>query len=293
MILRFFQLATLMVLTSFLFAQDPVPFTFNDTRVINAHSVETLPKRKLDVRISHRFGDIAGENGGWATLYGLENASDILIGADYGITNNLMVGVYRSKGAGSLPDGTPGLRQNLNSLAKYRILTQEKGKSPLSLAVLGVATLSTSQKVDNPDVIQNFAKFSHRLAYAAQVIVATRVSDAFAFQVIPSYTYRNVVPFGDVNGIFSLGASSRIRLTKVFGLILDTTFPLTGGRTVENGYFPALGLGLEVDTGGHVFQINLTNATGVMETDYIPYTISDPALGEFRLGFTISRMFNL
>ena len=68
--------------------QEGVSQTFKDSRVINTHSVETLPKRKLDVRIFHRFGDLAGDNGGFQTFYGLENASDVVIGLEYGITNN-------------------------------------------------------------------------------------------------------------------------------------------------------------------------------------------------------------
>jgi len=76
-------------------------------------------------------------------------------------------------------------------------------------------------------------------------------------------------------------------------LILDATVPLTGERTADAGFYPALGIGLEIETGGHVFQVNLTNATQLMETDYIPYTTSNWLDGEFRLGFTISRLFNL
>ena len=89
--------------------------------------METLPKRKLDVRIFHRFGDLAGENGGFQTFYGLENASDVVIGLEYGVSDNLTVGLYRSKGAGALADGTSGLRQVLNGIAKYRLLRQKSG----------------------------------------------------------------------------------------------------------------------------------------------------------------------
>ena len=87
-----------------LFAQnDNLVFdTFKDRRVINTHSVETLPARKLDVRIGHRFGDLAGEFGGWDNFYGLENAQDIMIGAAYGFTNSFTVGLHRTKGAGAL-----------------------------------------------------------------------------------------------------------------------------------------------------------------------------------------------
>ena len=58
-------------------------------------------------------------------------------------------------------------------------------------------------------------------------------------------------------------------------------------------HFP-LGFGLEWETGGgHVFQMNFTNATGLVETDYIPYTTTSWLDGEYRFGFTIARKFRL
>ena len=48
---------------------------FKDTRVINSQSVETLRKGILDFRIGHRFGDVKGK---WPTLWGLENAADVI-----------------------------------------------------------------------------------------------------------------------------------------------------------------------------------------------------------------------
>ena len=105
-------------LTNFLFAQNYTYQTFKDTRVINTHTVETLPKRVLDVRIGHRFGDLAGRNGGWQTFYGLEDAADILFGVEYGITDNITVGLSRTKGAGPL-------KKLINTSLKYRFqLTQ-------------------------------------------------------------------------------------------------------------------------------------------------------------------------
>lgn len=283
-----------LVMGASVYAQEPVIRTFKDTRVINTHSVETLAKRRLDVRIAHRFGDLAGDNGGFQTFFGLENATDIAIGAEYGVSDRLTIGVYRAKGAGSMPDGTPGLRQLVNGLAKFRILQQkENGGSPVSVTALGMTTMSAAQKIDNPDAIRNFAEFAHRFAYVGQLLIARKYSDAISLQLIPSYTFRNIVPFGDQNGLFSLGAAARIQLTKVWGIVADATFPFSDIRTADNGFYPAIGVGLEIDTGGHVFQVNVTNATALMETDYIPYTTSSWADGQFRLGFTISRLFNL
>jgi hypothetical protein len=289
------SLSLSLALGTFLHGQDLVHLeTFKDTRVINTHSTETLNKRRLDVRIGHRFGDIAGDRGGFSTFYGLESAADVLFAFEYGLTDQLMIGVSRAKGGGRLPNGTRGLDQLLSLTAKYRVLTQsEETGNPLSVAVLGVGTMSAAERIEGADVLQNFEKFAHRFAYHGQLIAARKFSDIFSLQTSLGITYRNLVPFGDDNIIYSVGAASRIQLTKVFGLILDATFPFSEYRANTEGFAPILGLGLEIDTGGHVFQVNLTNATQIMETDYIPYSSSQWANGEFRLGFTISRLFNL
>ena len=147
--------------------------------------------------------------------------------------------------------------------------------------------------MDDPEVLNSFPKTAHRFANHISLLIGRKFSDRFSLQVIPAYTHRNLVATQDENGLFSLGFATRLQLSKVFGVIVDGTFPFSDIRNSENGYYPALGIGLEVETGGHVFQINLTNATGIMETDYIPNTRSNWGDGEFRLGFTISRLFNL
>lgn len=276
-------------------AQDKVYQTFKDSRIVNMQTVEVLAKRRLDIRIGHRFGDFAGDNGGWPTFYGLENATDVMIGAEYGFTDRLTVGLFRNKGAGSLPDGQPGLRQVLNLTGKYRFLHQgEDGGTPISATLSGVGSLSTARRSeDNPDVLRSFDKFAHRVAYTAQLLLARKFSDGFSLQLVPSYTHRNLVAFGDENGLFTMGVGTRVQLTKVLGIIADASFPFSDIRTTDNGYYPAIGVGLEIETGGHVFQVNFTNATGIMETDYLPYTTSNWADGQFRLAFGISRVFNL
>lgn len=269
--------------------EEPVIQTFRHTRIINSHSVETLPARKLDFRVVHRFGDIGGTSGGWPTLYGLENASDISIGFEYGLTDNIMAGINRTKGAGPL-------KQNVNGLLKFKIMNQEqKGNAPFSLTVLGVAAYSTMQKSSLEGQITSFARGSHRLAYHLGLHGARKFSDIFSLQGSASWTFRNVVESGDQNDIVALGAGVRIQVSKAFGLIFDGTFPLlSGDRLTGIDYTIPLGIGFEFDTsGGHVFQLNVTNSRGISETDYIPYTTSNWGDGEFRLGFTISRLFSL
>ena len=267
--------------------------TFKDTRVINSHSTETLPHRKLDVRIAHRFGDMFGAQGGWPSLYGLENAADIMIGAEYGFSNRFTAGVNRTKGAGDR-------RQLVNGLLKYAIIQQEEEGTPFSMTGLVVSSLSTMAQQENTTGVASFPKFIHRFSFSGQLLFARKFSDGFSLQIMPGYTHRNLVEDEDVNGIFTVGLASRIQLSKVFGLILEGYLPLNGpqspfeesGPTLSEYYIP-FGFGLEIDTGGHIFQVNLTNARGLVLTDFIPNTTSNWGDGQFRLGFTISRMFNL
>ncbi len=261
-------------------AQDLVFQTFKDTRIINSHSVETVPDRKLDFRIGHRFGNIKG---GWESLYGLENAADVLFGFEYGVSDELTIGVSRTKGAGALG-------ALVSPSIKYRILHQKDDNSmPISLTLMGVSTISTMKSTEG-DALTNFDKFAHRVSYTAQALIARKFSERFTLQIMPGYTHRNKVNFNDVNGIFSVGAATRIQINKVFGIIADATFLLADRPA---GFYSPIGIGLEIDTGGHIFQINFTNATGIIENDYIPYTTSNWGDNEFRFGFTISRIFNL
>ncbi len=271
----------------YLQAQDQVFQTFKDRWVINSLSVETLPKYKLDARIAHRFGDFAGDAGGWPTFYGLENAADVSIGFEYGASDKLTLGFGRSKGSGQL-------RQLLNALVKYKIFSQENNGKPATLTFAGVGSLSTAQKSSDPSSMAYFEAFRHRAVYHGSLLLGRKFSKNFSLQLSAGITHRNVVPAGEENNIIHGGLATRVQVSKVLGIIGD--FALPGTSDPERGnisYKAPIGIGFEFDTGGHVFQLNFTNASGLMPTDYIPYTSSDWLEGEFRLGFTISRVFNL
>ena len=218
----------------------------------------------------------------------MENATDIGIGLDYGITDNLMIGINRTKGAGRL-------KQLINVPLKWRIISQTDDDSkPVSVAAYGLFTLSTMKSTDRPEAINFFEKFSHRMVYHGSLMVARKFGERFSFQIGTGYTHRNVVPFGDENNLVNLNAAMRVQVTKILGLIADASYIFSDLRTAENsGYFPPIGVGFEIETGGHVFQLNLTNSSGIIEADYLPYTQADWGAGEIRLGFTISRLFKI
>ncbi len=283
--MRLLLIISLSLLGFYTSAQENTYFTFKDTRVINAASVETLPAKKLDIRIGHRFGDIAGDFGGWQSFYGLESARDVMIGFDIGLSDRFMVGINRTKGAGPLT-------RLVNTNLKYKLMAQSNN-TPLSLSAYSQISVSTMQSSTNPDAINFFEAFAHRMVYAVQLIAAKKFSDGFSMQITPSYVHRNIVDFEDENGLISLGIAAKVQLSKVFGAIIDVNYPFSDFRSSENDYYPSIGVGLEIDTGGHRFQVNLTNSQAMAETDYIPYTRKNWGDGQFRLGFTISRLFNL
>ncbi len=272
-------------------AKEYVYQTFKDTRIINSYSVETLQKGLLDFRIAHRFGDFFNQwkfNNAWADFIGLENAADIGIGVEYGITNNLMVGFHRTKGA-------TALRSLLHGTIKYRILSQTKDNSmPFTLTTAGTVSLSTAPPSADATSLASFPKFAHRMLYTAQVLVGRKFGERFSLQISPTFVWRNLVAPEDNNYLLSTGISAKIQLNKVVGILLDATIPFDELRlTPGNDYYIPLGIGFEFDTGGHVFQINLTNARGIEPSDYIPNTTSNWGDGQFRIGFTISRAFRM
>ena len=261
------------------------PKTFSTTRIINGHSVETLGKGYMDMRIEHRFGDMFGSNGGAQNMFGFDNLADIRIALEYGVTKDLMIGMGRAKGT-----ATP-YRSLLDGFVKYRILRQGK-KSPVSLT--GVAGLTFTYMTASTDISQvsHFPKVSHRFAYFTQLNAARHFGDRLSVAVMPTLIHSNYVAANDQNDLFTLGAAARVKLSSRFALIAEYyhTFASEGLRPKDT-YKRSLGLALEWYTFGHNFTINLTNAQGIGETQFIPYTTSDWLKGQFRLGFCVGRKF--
>ncbi|NVK65316.1 MAG: hypothetical protein HWE22_12065 [Flavobacteriales bacterium] len=260
--------------------------TFTGTRVINGHSVETLKGRILEFRIEHRFGDIAGTNGGVQQFFGFDQAADIRFAFEYGLTDKWMIGLGRSKGTGS------PYRSLVDGFTKYRILTQEKDGTPLSLAAMGSAVISYQQASDDLTQVISYPKFSHRMAYSAQIIAARKFGEKLSLQIMPTYVHRNLVTNDDSNGLFSLGGAINYKFNKTYGLIVEYYQNFNPAGLREN-MKNSLGVAFEWTTNGHNFKMNFTNSRGFGETQFIPYTTSDWLAGEFRFGFSISRKFKL
>ncbi len=278
--------------TSFFFAQTQeeeetfVPKTFASTRIICGHSVETLPERTLDFRIEHRFGDMFGVNGGVQNMFGFDNLADIRIALEYGITKNMMVGFGRSKGA-----NTP-YRSLLDGFLKYRVLSQGK-ESPISLSAIAGASFTYMTASSDISQVSHFPKFSHRFAYFTQLNAARRFGDRVSIALMPTLVHQNYVASNNQNDVFAIGAAARVKLTSRFALITEYyhTFAAAGLRPTSE-FKRSLAFALEWYTFGHTFTINVTNAAGIGETQFVNNTYSDWLKGQFRLGFCVARKFS-
>jgi hypothetical protein len=261
---------------------DIVPI-FKSTRVVMVQSTETVKKNNLNFLVLHRFGDIGGAEGGGETLWGLDNSSDIYIGFEYGLTDNLDIDFGRSK-----------FNQMIDLALKYAILHQkEDDSSPLAITVVGKTGFRPYK-----DESGIFDPYTNRFSYSLQGMLARRFAPWFSFQLTPTLIRNNSpIPFleGSEKNFFALGAAARVRVTRRMSILLDYSHPFSSFRenSVDPKFYDPLGIGLEIETGGHVFTINFTNAKAINEINYLSDTESSWGKGQFRLGFTISRMFDL
>lgn len=247
---------------------------FKSTRIINTHSTEFLGAGVLDVRILHRFGLI---NGGIRNLYGLDQAN-MRLGFDYGISKRWMVGIGRSN-----------VNKELDGFVKYRLLWQARGEgsSPVSAVLVAGSTLHTMP--DDPTRV-NF--FSSRITYYGQLLISRKFSENFTLQVTPSVVHYNLVEkVSDANDIYSVGLGGRYKLSKRVAINWDYQYVLPG--FLPEGYYNYLGIGFDLETGGHVFQLHFANSVGMNERAFITRTNEQLSKMDVRLGFNLSRVFTV
>ncbi|GAA0881467.1 DUF5777 family beta-barrel protein [Sphingobacterium siyangense subsp. cladoniae] len=272
---------------------EKVTATFKSGNLINLKTTETIHRHEMDFRVDHRFGDIAGSAGGGKNFFGLDNSTDIRIGFDYGLLDNLNIGIARAKGATEV-------RQLFEGNVKYRFIEQTVDNNvPVSVAFFGSTTLSAMEASPDKSSAASFEDFNDRLSYVTQLIIARKFSSNLSLVVVPTYLHRNYTAYNDQNDVFAVGIGGRAKVSNRIALVADYTLPFRKSSNKKyredvsgQRYYNALGVGLEMDTGGHIFHLNFTNATAIQESQFISETNSSWDKGQFRWGFSIARRFN-
>ncbi len=260
---------------------------FKSSRVINGHSIEFIGKGVLDVRILHRFGLL---NSGFSNLYGLDQAT-MRFGFDYGVLNNLTVGIGRST-----------FDKEWDAFVKYRPIQQSTGgsrPSPVSVVLVSGMTASTT-----PGIYPERNYYTNKLAYYHEIIVGRKFNEKFSAQLSSTLVHLNIVPLStDPNNIYALGLGARYKLSKRTAFVVDYHYILRNlGENEENNNTAGslfstmknpLSIGFDIETGGHVFQLHFSNCSGMNEKAFITKTTSSWGKGEIRFGFNLSRVFTV
>jgi hypothetical protein len=271
----------------------PAIKVFYSQKIINTRTVEVLRRGVLEFNVAHSFGDIAGDNGGIQRFFGLDNASDIRIGFQTGLTDKLNLITARTRGGGFI--------QNQWELGlKYQILAQAENnpEKPVSVTLFVNNVLSTQKRSPLAGQENSFENLSDRMSQVAQLMIARKIGN-FSVQLNPLYLHTNYVIPIDQENIFALGGAVRFPLSKKIILLADYFHPFRSAA-VKNDFasqgikfYDPLGVGFEILTEGHVFHLNFTNATEILENRFIRRTVTSWGKGEFRWAFTISRNFIL
>ena len=250
--------------------------TFKGTRLINGHTVKTREKGELEFLISHRFGAI---NTGAYEFFGLDD-SYMHLTLDYGVTDRLNVGLGRSS-----------LDKTYDSFVKYKLLRQVNSGNGSPVTVTALINTSVKTSTD-AFVLPNWTTVN-RMAYASSILIARKFSSSFSMQLMPVWVHKNRVASPDVNNTYALGTGFRVMLTSSISLNGEYYFRLNAPDFPDSPRYNSMALGVDIETGGHVFQLQLTNSRGMIERAFITETTGSVGAGDINIGFNISRTFQL
>lgn len=254
--------------------QNIVTATFKSSRVVNGQSIENVGAGVLDFKILHRFGAI---NQGGYELFGIDQAT-MRMGLDYGLTKRLMFGVGRST-----------YQKQYDGFVKYKLLQQQSGLKEMPVGISWVSTVIYKSLRSAPNA-QYIEYSSDKISYAHQLLIARKFNDYFSMQITPTVVHYNLVEkSSSPNDFKSVGISMRQRISKRVNITGEYFYRIDK----LEGYHDPLTFGLDIETGGHVFQLHVTNSTGMTERTFINETTGSWTNKDLRFGFNLVRAFTL
>ena len=261
---------------------DPLPpqeviATFKSGKIINLHTVERVAAGNLEMRISHRFGRI---DGGAYTLWGIDQAT-IRIGLDYGVSDKLAIGFGRNS-----------YKKIYDGLFKYSLTKQKKNGFPISVVAISSIAIK-SLRFSDPGR-DNY--FRSRLSYVHQLVLARKFTSRLSLEVVPSWVHFNLVSSAsDQSDIPVLAAGGRMKVSKRVSINAEYGYriQLNDDAANINDFYDSFSVGVDIETGGHVFQLQFTNSLPMFEMGFLAQTNDRWSEGGIHFGFNITREFVL
>jgi hypothetical protein len=253
---------------------DYVTSAFKGTRLVNGQTMETKHKGELEFIFAHRFGAI---NEGAYELFGLDQAY-VRLGLEYGITDRLGIGFGRNS-----------VDKTMDGYLRYKVLAQTAEGMPVTVTAFANAAIRTSPKSEDAA----FAiTLEDRMSYTTQVLIGRKFNEALSLQLMPTLVHKNTVDASiENNDQLALGLGGRIKLSR--SVALTSEYYYRFNVPDSNPYFNSLGFGIDIETGGHVFQLVLTNSRGLTERAFITETTGEFFDGDIHLGFNVTRTFQV
>jgi hypothetical protein len=283
----FVALLILMIFPSLMYAQlerervvtdQPEELIFMAPRNINLYTVEPLSKGELHYSIMHTFGEVSG---GVRNLWGIDQGANVRFSFEYGFGEQFSLGVGRSS-----------MDKVYDLSARYSLLRQMQGDgSPVSITAipsLGITTASFGFL----SVDYNLAD---RLHFSLAVPIARKFSDNLSLQLVPMITHFNRVGFElnvadpNVNTYYSVGVGGRYKIAPRTAVTFQYIPPIADAEELD----PNIGIGVDIETGGHVFQMFFTTSRALNESYIVSSNNGDFFDGGYRFGFNINRLFRI
>ncbi|MEW4924736.1 DUF5777 family beta-barrel protein [Algibacter sp. 2305UL17-15] len=244
---------------------------FKGLKIVNFESTKLVAKDELNFIVSHRFGSIKN---GINTFFGLDEAVTRL-NFVYGVSDGFNIGVSRSS-----------LLKIYDITFKYRLVRQEKNGFPFTIVGYNAILINTALDKDNMPLL----KFKHRLGYTTQLLISRKVNTNLSFELAPTFFHDNYVAVGSQNNSqFALGFGGRHKLGKRWSINAD--YGLHLNRASNSPFKNPISIGMDLETGGHVFQMHFTNAQPMNTNGFLGQGSGDWADGDIFFGFNLSRRF--
>ncbi len=250
--------------------------TFKGTRLINGQTVETKGEGDLEFIFSHRFGAISS---GAYELYGLDQAY-VRLGLEYGLTDRLGVGIGRNSSD-----------KTMDGYLRYKIARQSTGEKnmPVTITAFGIAAAKLSPRTEDAGYPIGLAD---RMSYTGQLLIARKFNSMLSLQLMPTLVHKNTVDKSiENNDTYAMGIGGRLKVTR--SVALTTEYYYRVGVPEGNTFYNPIGFGVDIETGGHVFQLVMTNSQGLTERAFLTETTGDFFRGDIHLGFNVTRTFQL
>jgi hypothetical protein len=251
-------------------------------KIVNLESTKLASKGDFYFVVAHRFDYF---NNGFEDFFGLDNANTQLKFL-YGVNEWLTVHVARSS-----------FQKTYDLAAKYRLVSQKESGTPFT--IVGFNSIAINSELKEKDYPK--LKFENRLSYVAQVLISRKFSEKLSLQLAPTFFHEHtlrdildannlpVLPNPPDNSQFAVGIGGRYKLTNRWSINADYAAHLNRASSAITKN--PLSIGVDLETGGHVFQMHFTNARAMHEAGFLGQSTGDWGKGEIAFGFNLVRVF--